>query len=79
VGQRIYCNVVHDKKRFGMERQMHLLAKAGAAVWFKYMEQAPALKTEGDPMFHVMRELFHQLDKTDIFMGGLNTALEQED
>lgn len=75
---RIYRNVVHDGQHFEMERQIFLLAKAGADVWKKWMEQEPALKLPDDPMLPAMRELYQQLDKTDIFMGGFHTSVSED-
>lgn len=75
---RIYRNVVHDGPHFDMERQLFLLAKAGAEVWKKWIEQEPALKSEDDPMLSPMRELYQQLTKTDIFMGGFHTRIEDK-
>lgn len=71
----IYRNVVHDGEAFEMERQIFLLAKAGVAVWDKYMTMEPALKRDDDPLLPAMRELYQQLTKTDIFMGGFRAGM----
>lgn len=78
----IYRPVVHDGvENFEMERQIFLLAKAGALVWKEWAQQNMVVHgpDHKPTLFEsYMRDLYHQLDKTDIFMGGYHAARNQQ-